>query len=90
MTSSTITSVNDNERMDPTHPRADEPRRRRAFAVSEKLAHLDAYEQACEHGDGGAYLRRERVVFVIDLRVAQAARRWRARPADGPVKGSAD
>ena len=32
---------------------------RRAFAVSEKLAHLDAYEQACEHGDGGAYLRRE-------------------------------
>ena len=24
-----------------------------------KLAHLSAYEQACEHGEGGAYLRRE-------------------------------
>ncbi len=28
MTSSTISAVNDNERMDPTHPRADGPRRR--------------------------------------------------------------
>ena len=47
MTSSTITSVNDNERMDrPTHPRADEPQRRRAFTASEKFAHLHAYEQA--------------------------------------------
>ena len=59
MTSSTISSVNDNERMDPTHPRPDGPRRRRAFTASDKLAHLHAYEQACEHGDGGAYLRRE-------------------------------
>src|SRR4051812_37385505 len=59
MTSSTIVSVNHNERMDPTHPRADEPRRRRAFSPSDKLTHLSAYEQACEHGEGGAYLRRE-------------------------------
>jgi transposase len=59
MTSSTISSVNDNERMDRTHPRADGPRRRRAFTASDKLAHLSAYEQACEHGEGGAYLRRE-------------------------------
>jgi transposase-like protein len=59
MTSSTIISVNDNERMDPTHPRADGPRRRRAFTVSDKIAYLSAYEQACEHGEGGAYLRRE-------------------------------
>ena len=59
MTSSTITSVNDNERMDSTHPRADGPRRWRVFTVSEKLAHLKAYEQACERGDSGAYLRRE-------------------------------
>jgi transposase len=59
MTSSTIASVNDNERMDPTHPRADGPRRRRAFTASDKLAHLHAYEQACEDGEGGAYLRRE-------------------------------
>jgi putative transposase len=59
MTSSTSISVNDNERMDPTHPRADGPRRRRAFTAAEKIAHPHAYEQACEHGDGGAYLRRE-------------------------------
>jgi transposase len=59
MTSSTISSVNDNERMDSTHPRADGPRRRRAFTAADKLAYLHAYEQACEHGDGGAYLRRE-------------------------------
>ena len=59
MTSSTIISVNDNERMDPTHPRADGPRWRRAFTVSDKIAFLSAYERACEHGEGGAYLRRE-------------------------------
>jgi transposase len=59
MTSSTITAVNDNERMDPTHPRADGPRRRRAFTAPEKINHLHAYEQACAHGEGGAYLRRE-------------------------------
>jgi transposase len=59
MTSSMIISVNDNERMDPTHPRADGPRRRRAFTASDKIAYLSAYEQACEHGEGGAYLRRE-------------------------------
>lgn len=54
-----MTSVHDNERMDEAHPRADGPRRRRAFSAAEKLAHLDAYEQACEDGEGGAYLRRE-------------------------------
>src|SRR3954467_5326511 len=61
MTSSTISSMNDNERMDSTHPRADGPRRRRAFTADDKLAYLHAYEQACEHRDGGAYLRREGV-----------------------------
>jgi transposase-like protein len=59
MTSSTISSINHNERMDSTHPRADGPRRRRAFSAADKLAYLHAYEQACEHGEGGAYLRRE-------------------------------
>ena len=38
---------------EPTGPR------RRAFTVADKLAYLQAYEQACEHGEGGAYLRRE-------------------------------
>jgi transposase len=60
MTSSTMTAVtNDNERMDPTHPRADGPRRRRTFTAPEKIAHLHAYEQSSQHGEGGAYLRRE-------------------------------
>ena len=59
MTSSTISSVNHNEGMDSTHPRADGPRRRRAFTAADKFAYLHAYEQACEHGEGGAYLRRE-------------------------------
>lgn len=59
MTSSMMMSVIDNDGMDPTHPRADGPRRRRLFSAEEKLAHLAAYEQACKHGDGGGYLRRE-------------------------------
>jgi transposase-like protein len=49
----------DDGRMDSQQPRGDGPRRRRAFSASEKLAHLGAYEQACEDGDGGGYLRRE-------------------------------
>lgn len=53
------TSARDNERIDPEHPRADGPRRRRRFTAADKIAHLDAYEQACEAGEGGAYLRRE-------------------------------
>ncbi|MFI5784066.1 IS3 family transposase [Nocardia sp. NPDC051570] len=38
-------------------PRGDEPKRRRAFSASDKLAHLAAYEEAVERGEGGAYLR---------------------------------
>lgn len=45
--------------MDPAHPRAEGPRRRRVFSAADKLAHLDAYEHACRDGEGGAYLRRE-------------------------------
>ena len=48
-----------NGRMGLQGPRGDEPKRRRAFSAAEKLAHLQAYEQAVEHGDGGGYLRRE-------------------------------
>jgi transposase len=39
-------------------PRADGPRRR-TFTAEQKLAHLQAYELACEQQQGGAYLRRE-------------------------------
>ncbi|MBO8150788.1 hypothetical protein HX746_31435 (plasmid) [Rhodococcus erythropolis] len=59
MTISSIMPVEDNDHMVSTHPRADGPRRRRAFTPTDKLAHLAAYEQACEDGGGGAYLRRE-------------------------------
>jgi len=45
--------------MDAPGPRADEPKRRRAFSAADKLAHLQAYEAALEQGDGGGYLRRE-------------------------------
>jgi transposase len=48
-----------NDRMDSGHPRAEGPRRRRAFSAADKLAHLGAYEHACQDGEGGAYLRRE-------------------------------
>ncbi|ORA69557.1 transposase [Mycolicibacterium fallax] len=45
--------------MDSTRPRAGGPQRRRSFSPADKLAHLAAYEQACETNDGGGYLRRE-------------------------------
>ncbi len=48
-----------NGRMGSKGPRGDEPKRRRAFSASDKLTHLDAYEQAVERGEGGAYLRGE-------------------------------
>lgn len=39
-------------------PRANGPRRR-TFTPQQKLAHLEAYEQASQQQAGGAYLRRE-------------------------------
>ncbi|QYB00139.1 hypothetical protein I1A62_03370 (plasmid) [Rhodococcus sp. USK10] len=59
MTISPTVLVEDNVQMDPWHPRAAGPQRRRAFSAADKLAHLTAYEQACESNGGGAYLRRE-------------------------------
>lgn len=58
MTISSMMPVEDNDRMDPSHPRADGPQRR-AFSAADKLGHLAAYEQACQSGGGGAYLRSE-------------------------------
>ncbi len=43
----------------PSSPRAGGPSRRRSFTPAQKLEYLAAYEAACEHGEGGAYLRRE-------------------------------
>ena len=48
-----------NGRMGSNGPRGDEPKRRRAFSASDKLAYLQGYEAAVEQGDGGGYLRRE-------------------------------
>lgn len=55
---SSLTSVADDGYMSSSHPRAGGPRRR-SFTAEQKLAHVAAYEQALEHGQGGAYLRRE-------------------------------
>ena len=58
MTISSLASAGENARMDSSRPRAGSPQRR-TFSPADKLAHLAAYEQACETNDGGAYLRRE-------------------------------
>ena len=59
-------------------PRAGGPRRRRAFTVAEKREHLQAYEQACEERDGGAYLRREGLHSsqVVEWRKLRDAGLW--------------
>ena len=43
---------------DPGGPRSDRPSRR-SFTPAQKLAHLAAYEAACQTSQGGAYLRSE-------------------------------
>ncbi|QGH71104.1 IS3 family transposase [Pseudactinotalea sp. HY158] len=52
--------MNENSQEDPAGagPRAGGPKRRR-FTPAQKLAHVQAYEQALADGDAGAYLRRE-------------------------------
>lgn len=72
----------DDERMDSQQPRGDGPRRRRAFSASEKLAHLRAYEAACEHGDGGGYLRREGLYSSL-------ISEWRKQRDAGALAGKA-
>jgi hypothetical protein len=71
----------DNEQMSSQHPRSDGPRRRRTFTASEKLAHLNAYEAACEQNDGGGYLRREGLYssLISEWRKQRDAAYWRAR-----------
>ena len=54
-----LTAVTDDGGMNSSHPRAGGPSRRRSFTPAQKLAHLAAYEQACQEQQGGAYLRRE-------------------------------
>lgn len=59
--SSRLPATADDEGMSDSSPgpRAGGPTRRRVFTPAEKLAHLAAYDAACQEGQGGAYLRRE-------------------------------
>ena len=54
-----LSAVTDDGGMSSSSPRAGGPSRRRSFTPAQKLAHLAAYEAACEQQQGGAYLRRE-------------------------------
>ena len=54
-----LSAVTDDGGMSSSSPRAGGPSRRRSFTPEQKLAHLAAYEQACQEQQGGAYLRRE-------------------------------
>ena len=56
---SPLSAVADDGGMSSSSPRAGGPSRRRSFTPAQKLAHLAAYEAACEQQQGGAYLRRE-------------------------------
>lgn len=66
--------------MDPSHPRADGPQRR-TFSAADKLAHLAAYEQACQTAGGGAYLRSEGLYSSL-------ISEWRKQRDAGVLDGS--
>jgi len=59
MSSSTLTPVPHDGRMDASQPRFGGPTRRRSFTPAQKLDHVAAYEAALAQGGGGAYLRQE-------------------------------
>ncbi len=60
MSISTISRVREDGSMSSSGPRSGGPTPRRSFTPAQKLAHLAAYQQACDDGSGGgAYLRRE-------------------------------
>ena len=60
MSISTISPVREDGSMSNSGPRAGGPTPRRSFTPAQKLAHLDAYQRACDDGTGGgAYLRAE-------------------------------
>lgn len=60
-------------------PRSDRPRRR-TFTPAEKLAHIEAYEEALRRGEGGAYLRR---VGVHSASISE----WRRQRDAGVFEG---
>src|SRR5699024_4219186 len=60
-------------------PRSDRPRRR-TFTPADKLAHIEAYEEALRRGEGGAYLRR---VGVHSASISE----WRRQRDAGVFEG---
>jgi len=56
MSSSFALPVSHDGGMDSSRPRSGGPKPRRSFTPSQKLEHVNAYEAACTHGGGGAYL----------------------------------
>jgi len=77
----TIFSMLQHSRTNPSHPRADGPGRRRAFSAADKLAHLTASEQAYQSNGGGAYLRREGLYSSL-------ISEWRKQRDAGVVDGT--
>lgn len=57
MSSSLIVPVVHAAGMDPSRPRSGGPTPRRSYTPAQKLAHVNAYETACDQREGGAYLR---------------------------------
>lgn len=76
MTSTRASRVaDDNGRMGSQGPRGGEPKRRRAFSASDKLAHLEAYERAV-----GAR--------SVDRRVCRVDRVWGGHQGGSGVDGA--
>ena len=57
MSTALAVPVLDDVGMDSSRPRASGPTPRRSFTPAQKLAHVNAYEVACDRREGGAYLR---------------------------------
>ncbi len=81
MSISAISPPRENGSMSKPGPRAGGPTPRRSFTPAQKLAYLDAYQQACDDGTGGgAYLRREGLYSsqITEWRKLRAAIRKRS------------
>ena len=57
MSSSSLSAVREDARMNRSGPRAGGPTSRRSFTSAQKLDHVAAYEVAVANGQGGGYLR---------------------------------
>jgi len=57
MSSSVVLPVVDDGGMDPSRPRSGAPTPLRSYTPAQKLAHVNAYEVACDQRAGSAYLR---------------------------------